>query len=140
MIRFGVGAGEVRGERVVRLLTADFVALEEDATLHLDGIEAWAAAIARVGAEAWRQYLGGRDRWTAAEAVESGLADRVVPRGFDEDAWLAGRSERALDSAAALLRARGGDALERAEFARLFATGEPRKGLQAFLEKRKPRW
>ncbi|MBV9492715.1 MAG: hypothetical protein JOZ54_00595 [Acidobacteria bacterium] len=45
-----------------------------------------------------------------------------------------------MDSAATLIGARGGDALERAEFARLFATGEPQKGLQAFLEKRKPRW
>ncbi|MBV9496077.1 MAG: hypothetical protein JOZ54_17650, partial [Acidobacteria bacterium] len=81
MIRFVVGAGEVRGERAVELLAADFVALEEDAVLHLDDVRTWAAAMTRIGFEAWRLYLSGKDRWTAGEAVEAGLADRVVPRG-----------------------------------------------------------
>jgi hypothetical protein len=35
-----------------------------------------------------------------------------------------------------LIRSRGGDRLERAEFARLFALGEPQKGLGAFLAKK----
>ena len=50
------------------------------------------------------------------------------------------RSEIAAASAAMLIEHRGGDALERAEFARLFATGEPAEGLRAFLEKRLPRF
>ena len=41
-----------------------------------------------------------------------------------------------IDAAAVLVRSRGGDALERAEFARLFAIGEPRTGLGAFLAKK----
>ena len=47
------------------------------------------------------------------------------------------RSAAALESARMLVGARGGDALERAEFARLFAMGEPQKGLRAFLARRK---
>jgi hypothetical protein len=54
--------------------------------------------------------------------------------------WLKGRSVLALDSAATLIRSRGGDRLERAEFARLFATGEPQTGLGAFLAKKSPRY
>jgi hypothetical protein len=50
------------------------------------------------------------------------------------------KSTIALDSAAMLIDRRGGDALERAEFARLFATGTPQEGLTAFLEKRQPRF
>ncbi|MGZ7042115.1 MAG: hypothetical protein ACXVH7_10030, partial [Thermoanaerobaculia bacterium] len=52
--------------------------------------------------------------------------------------WMRGRSGLAIDSAAALIRRRGGDPLERAEFARMFAIGEPQVGLSAFLAKRKP--
>lgn len=37
-----------------------------------------------------------------------------------------------------MLFLRGGDRLERAEFARLFAEGEPQKGLAASLAKAKP--
>ncbi len=47
------------------------------------------------------------------------------------------RSAAALESARMLVNARGGDALERAEFARLFAMGEPQTGLRAFLARRK---
>jgi len=47
------------------------------------------------------------------------------------------RSAIARQSAEMLVNARGGDALERAEFARLFAIGEPQKGLRAFLDRRK---
>ncbi len=41
-------------------------------------------------------------------------------------------------AAALLIRSQGGDRLERAEFARLFASGEPQKGLGAFLAKERP--
>ena len=51
-----------------------------------------------------------------------------------------GRSRVALEAAARLIASRGGDALERATFAWLFATGIPQEGLAAFLEKRRPRF
>lgn len=44
----------------------------------------------------------------------------------------------ALDAAAALIRARGRDRLERAELARLFAIGERQTGPGAFLAKVRP--
>ncbi|HVR41515.1 MAG TPA: hypothetical protein VMU84_20640 [Thermoanaerobaculia bacterium] len=65
------------------------------------------------------------------------VARGVEPRTYVEE-WIGTRSVRALETAATLLRKNGGDALERAEFARLFATGEPQRGLRAFLEKRTP--
>ena len=50
------------------------------------------------------------------------------------------RSEIALEAAMELISRQGGDALERAMFGWLFATGIPREGLSAFLEKRPPRF
>jgi enoyl-CoA hydratase/carnithine racemase len=104
--------------------------------LVVDTPAAWAGALWRVGGKALRLYLL-RERFPASEAIEAGLADAI---GDDAAAWLAGRSTLALDSAAELLRRRGGETLERAEFARLFAIGEPQRGLEAFLAKRHPRF
>jgi hypothetical protein len=118
-----VGEGEVGGLAAAALLFADYAVLHDGATLHLDTAEAIAAAVWRVGRWRWQTAF------TAAEARREGFCDEVV---FE------GRSELALDAAAGLIRSRGGDVLERAEFARLFATGEPREGLRAFLEKRRP--
>jgi hypothetical protein len=68
------------------------------------------------------------------------IADLLVPAGRDPlqwtNEWVGARSAIALDAAANLIRRRGGDLLERAEFARLFAAGEPQKGLAAWLESR----
>jgi 1,4-dihydroxy-2-naphthoyl-CoA synthase len=50
------------------------------------------------------------------------------------------QSRVALEVAMELISRQGGDALERATFAWLFATGIPREGLDAFLEKRAPRF
>ena len=69
-------------------------------------------------------------------AMDVLLWDKPVPDEAEID--LGGRSALALESARMLLEHHGGDALERAEFARLFAIGEPQEGLRAFLEKRKP--
>jgi hypothetical protein len=69
-------------------------------------------------------------------AMDVLLWDKPVPMQPEIDP--AGRSALALDSARMLLENRGRDALERAEFARLFAIGEPQEGLRAFLEKRRP--
>ena len=136
MITVRLGRGEIRGEEAVAWLSADYALIAPDAVLHLDSAAAWGAAIWRIGSGAWRLHLAGIERLTAAEALEVGLADAEG----DPIEWMAGRSELALASAAELIRHQGGDALERAEFARLFATGEPQTGLAAFLNKRRPEW
>lgn len=117
------GEGELRGLAAAALLFADYAVLKAGASLTIDRPEAWAAAL-------WRG-----SPW-------SPQPDEVTDQ--HEDAWkanwLKGRSVLALDTAAALIRSRGGDRLERAEFAGLFATGEPQTGLGAFLAKKSPRY
>jgi enoyl-CoA hydratase/carnithine racemase len=108
--------------------------MREGEELVLDSPAALADAVWRIG----DRVLGllGRPRITAAEALELGLCDEV---GDGAD-FVAGRSAVALGAAAALVSSRGGDALERATFAWLFATGTPAEGLSAFLEKRRPKF
>jgi len=103
-------------------------------SLVLDTPDALGGAVWRIGDRALG--LLGRPRIAAAEALALGLCDEVG----DGSDLLAGRSAVALDAAAALVSRRGGDALERATFAWLFATGTPGRGLSAFLEKRRPRF
>ena len=126
------GAGDVRGAAAAALLFADYAVLDAGATLTVDTAEAWAAA-------AWR--LGRRTiAWAVNGASPADIVDELTstePVTWREE-WMRHRSVMALDSAAALIRARGGDHLERAEFARLFAVGEPQKGLGAFLAKTRP--
>ena len=123
------GEGELRGLAAAAFLFADYAVLRRDASVVLDVPEGWAAAVWRAGRKA-----------LLMKAEE--LADEIT----DDDAdvwrgnWLRHRSVLALDSAAVLIRSRGGDALERAEFARLFALGEPQTGLGAFLAKKSPRY
>jgi hypothetical protein len=126
------GAGEVRGTAAAALLFADYAILDRNATLAVDTPEAWAAAAWRLR----RQTL----RWVVDGARKEEIVDELSDRNPEEwrEEWMRHRSVMALDSAAALIRARGGDGLERAEFARLFAAGEPQKGLGAFLAKQKP--
>jgi enoyl-CoA hydratase/carnithine racemase len=135
------GAEDVRGLAAAALLFADYAVLDAGATLHLDVAEAWAAAAWRLGHGALRMYIQQRTTFPAAEAKNAGLCDEVIEGDPQEwlDRWMQGRSAVALDSAAMLIRMRGGDALERAEFARLFASGEPQRGLSAFLNRRGPR-
>lgn len=127
-----VGDGDVRGLAAAALLFADYAVLRHGATLTVDTAEGWAAAVWRLGRQALRWSVRGAkaedivDEWTVLEA-----------RQWYEE-WMGHRSVMALDAAAALIRSRGGDRLERAEFARLFAAGEPQKGLGAFLAKRRP--
>lgn len=147
-----IGAGELGGCALAAALHSDWFALDENASVQLatrdSGLRAqespavWSGAIARIGHRALRLFLLSGEHLTAEDAVRGGLADAVVAAGthpleWVRD-WVAGRSTAALDSAAALIRHRGGDGLERAEFARLFATGEPQEGLRAFLAKRRP--
>jgi enoyl-CoA hydratase/carnithine racemase len=97
----------------------------------------WGGIVWRIGPRAFRLHLTGVTELDAAAAHSWGIVDAVTD---DAGAWLDGRSPLALASAAALVGRRGGDVLERVEFARLFAAGEPQEGLRAFLEKRKPRF
>jgi enoyl-CoA hydratase/carnithine racemase len=139
----GFAAGELRG-RAAAALHCDWLAIEDGATIAIDSPAAWSGAIGRIGARAYRLHLLGHATLDARDAVKEGLADVLVPAGADPVEWFAGwiggRSTRALDAAAALIRGRGGDVTERFEFARLFATGQPQEGLAAFLEKRRPDW
>ena len=112
------------GSRTADDLLADWLVVGDSATLTIDATLA-GALVWRLGASAYRRYLLGE---LDAHAVDDGPFD------------LGARSKLALDIAAELLPRRGGDALERAAFALLFAAGEPQEGLAAFLEKRKARF
>jgi hypothetical protein len=110
------------GEITAAALLADYLIVGAEAHLAWTA-ETIGALVWRIGGAALRLYaLGGVDGIADADSVE----------------WTT-RSGLALDAAAALIRRRGGDILERAEFARLFATGEPQKGLAAWLESRSTR-
>lgn len=128
------GDGDVRGDAAAALLFADYAVLRDGATLTVDTAEAWAAVVWRLGRKALRWQLDGAPARDVVDEIAA--CDELQWR----EEWMRHRSVMALDSAAALIRARGGDALERAEFARLFAIGEPQKGLAAFLAKRRPSW
>jgi enoyl-CoA hydratase/carnithine racemase len=132
--------GELRGDVLADALFADWLALDDDATLTIDTPRAWAGVVWRIGARAHKLHLTLGRRLTAAEAFQQRLCDEVVAAGSNPLQFGEGKSAVAMDSAAALIAQRGGDAVERNEFARLFAIGEPQRGLRAFLEKRKPRW
>ena len=116
-----VGEGELRGLAAAALLFADYAVLRTGAIIIIDTPEAAAAAV-------WRG--------TPWSPQPDEITDHD-PETWRAN-WLKGRSTLALDSAATLIRSRGGDALERAEFARLFGTGEPQTGLGAFLTKQPP--
>jgi enoyl-CoA hydratase/carnithine racemase len=128
------GEGEVTGLAAAALLFSDYAVLREGSSLGVDTAEGWAGAAWRIG----RRVLKIGSRLDAAEAREHGLCDELFTTTAEEwlARWMRGRSALALDAAAMLIRSRGGDRLERAEFARLFAIGEPQKGLGAFLAKR----
>ena len=122
------------GEITAAALLADWLVMRPGATLYCTSAEVLGALVWRIGSAALRFYVlvDGAD-----------IADALVPAGVDSVQWardwIGRRSELALDAAAALIRHRGGDDLERAEFARLFAIGEPQKGLAAWLESRSTR-
>jgi enoyl-CoA hydratase/carnithine racemase len=132
------GADDVRGLAAAALLFADYAVLDAAATLRIEQPETWAGAAWRIGRGALLLHLEQRTMFSASEAKAYGLCDEIIEGDAQVwlDRWMQGRSPAALDSAAALIRHRGGDALERVEFARLFATGEPQQGLRAFLARR----
>ena len=130
-----IGAGRLHGDAAASLMFSDWAILDSAGELVIDTPSALAGVVWRIGAGAIALVSGVR-RMPAAEALQCGLCDEI---GDGAD-FLGGRSEIALDAGAALVARRGGDALERAMFAWLFATGAPREGLTAFLEKGRPRW
>jgi enoyl-CoA hydratase/carnithine racemase len=99
--------------------------------------DCWGGIVWRIGARTYALHLSGLTELDAAAAYDWGIIDAITD---DADAWLGARSLLALESGASLIARRGGDPLERAEFARLFAIGEPQEGLRAFLEKRRATW
>ena len=131
-LTIAMGEGEIAGIAAAALLFADYAVLRGGARLIVDTPEAWAGVVWRLGRRALRWHVEG--------ARQEEVVDEITDREPDEwlSEWTRDRSVVALDSAAMLIRSRGGDRLERAEFARLFALGEPQKGLGAFLKKQKP--
>jgi hypothetical protein len=119
-MRIAVAEGTITADD----LLADWLVVSDNARLTIDASLA-GPLVWRLGAGAYRRYLLGE------------LDARAVADGVFE---LGTRSKLALDVAAELLSRRGGDELERAAFALLFAAGEPQEGLAAFLEKRAPRF
>lgn len=117
-------------------LYADVLLAAPRALLVLTG-EMWGGIVWRIGRRAFALHLSGATQLDAEEAYAWGIVDAVTD---DADAWLGARSPLALEAGASLIARRGGDLLERAEFARLFAAGEPQEGLRAFLEKRAARF
>ncbi len=130
-------SGETRGAAAASLLLADYAVMSPSSTLHIDSPAAWAGVIWRIGRDAVHLHATSNARFDALEASAAQLIDAVAE---DPALLFDSRSAMALDSAAMLISRRGGDALERAEFARLFAIGEPQRGLAAFLGRRRPRF
>ena len=128
-----VGEGELRGDALACALHADWLVLASDVRIIIDTPRAWSGVV-------WRMGRGALALCVAPAILPAMIADLLVPAGRDPlqwtNEWVGARSAIALDAAANLIRRRGGDVLERAEFARLFAAGEPQRGLAAFLNKR----
>ncbi|HYM59377.1 MAG TPA: hypothetical protein VEZ11_00645 [Thermoanaerobaculia bacterium] len=138
------------GFALAAALACDWLALGAAVRLDLESDHAAASAAIIAGmtwrapSAAFRLHVEGVTALNADEARSLDLADVIVPDGADPVQWavdwIGGRSLVALNAGASLIRRRGDDALERAVFSLLFAAGEPRDGLRAFLEKRAARF
>jgi len=126
------GEGEIHGLATAALLFADYAVIRKGTRITVDAPEAWAAVAWRLGAKAMKWAIDGHQ----GEELVDEVTEKEPDTWLEE--WTRHRSVIALDTAAPLIRSRGGDSLERAEFARLFAAGEPQKGLGAFLAKVRP--
>jgi enoyl-CoA hydratase/carnithine racemase len=137
-----IAGGSLRGEALEACLLSDWLALLPGTELDLTGPLPSAGLVWRIGRKSLQLLMSGPSAMPATEALRTGLCDAIVPdeESAEEyaDRLMRGRSALAFDAAAGLVRSRGGDALERAVFAWMFATGEPQRGLAAFLEKRRP--
>ncbi|MDX1583341.1 MAG: hypothetical protein R3338_07035 [Thermoanaerobaculia bacterium] len=127
-------------------LVSDLFAIREGASIRLDGLDpvGMAGLVWRIGRSAIPLIAVNDEPLDAERMIREGIADVVVPEGIDPlewvRSWLGRRSLAALTSAARLVRSGGGERVERAEFARLFAAGVPAEGLSAFLERRPARF
>jgi enoyl-CoA hydratase/carnithine racemase len=103
--------------------------------------------------EAWaKRIICGGERVTAEQALKIGLVEEAVAKGAAKDAALALAAKVAAQSPVAVTkckqliqRARSQPqttalAPERDAFVALFATEDQREGVNAFLQKRKPKW
>jgi hypothetical protein len=140
-----IAGGSLSGSPLAAALASDFFAIAPGTTLDFRrDPRVWGALAGRIGRGAYRLLLSASGPLGADEALERFVADALVAAGENPlewlQRWLGARSLVALDAGAALIRRRGGDALERAEFTRIFAAGTPQEGLAAFLEKRRPDW
>ena len=153
--------GQCLGGGLELALACDLIIAEETAQLGLPEIKlgvfppAGAALLpVRIGASRAAQMVLTGASWTAAEANAAGLVHRIAPAGELEAAveqWLAAdflpRSAASLRYAAqasrrAVLRALDHELppLEELYLNGLMQEPEALEGLQAFLEKRQPRW
>jgi len=142
-----VGLGLMTGIGLAAGLWSDLCFVDEPATLRFrspgpGAADVVAGLIRRVGRHSLAVLLEETDEVDARRAELMGAIDGVTPGGVEPldwvRDWIGRRSVPAMLSGAALLRRRGGDVTERAEFSRLFATGEPQRGLAGFLDKRLP--
>jgi enoyl-CoA hydratase/carnithine racemase len=140
--------GSIVGGALEVALCCDVVLVRRDAALELPGVDrapsrplVW--AFGRAGGAALARGLLDGGRITAEEAVELGLANRLL-RHDEELPIPGGVSVAALTSARDLMRCRAagsaGRALELATFRLLFASGDPEEGARAFFERREPRF
>lgn len=137
-------SGDVRPPGVALGLFADVSLLGSASVLDLGRNTEWWGVIAagihlRIGAGSEALLFSNKTNLDAGSAIGAGLCESVVAGAHDSlqwcQQWIGGRSLLALQSAASLLRRKGGDVTERAEFARLFASGEPQLGLNRFLNR-----
>lgn len=103
--------------------------------------------------EAWaKRIICGGERVTAEQALKIGLVEEVVPTGGARSAAAALAAKVAVQSPVAVAKCKqliqqaraqplaSGLPPERDAFVELFATEDQREGVNAFLQKRKPRW
>jgi hypothetical protein len=137
---------ELRGHPLAAALFSDYLAIPRGSVIDFAAAEAEGEVLSglvwRAGRAARRLVAGGLEPIEAERAVELGIADALVPAGEDPvewlRSWIGNRSLHALASAARLVRSSRSMAGERFEFARLFSTGEPGRGLASFLQKTPP--
>lgn len=150
--------GHILGGGLELAATADFRIAEEHIKVGqpeagLGIIPGWSGtqrAVRRFGSQIVRRMSLLGETYGAAEAMQHGLVDKIVPRGeslAEALRWtevICSRGPAALELIKALINAAEGEEQERpleaAAGAFAAATGDLREGIQAFREKRKPKF